>query len=163
LVLQSQEQPESPSERDAENDHDYEQGYVTNQNGVSRDMLSFLRDFYNQFPEKRNADLYITSESYGGHYFANELTLGKYAPSIATAILDYNEQTSDSIPLKGIAIGNQWTDPNTQVLTHAAQAFYLGLVDEAQSQHLLSIAHEAVGINLVRALHATLNLRRETP
>jgi carboxypeptidase C (cathepsin A) len=54
--------------------------------------------------------------------------------------------------LKGISIGNQWTDPNTQILTHAAQAFYLGLVDEAQSQNLLSLAHEAVAKNLVMIL-----------
>lgn len=78
---------------------------------------------------------------------------GKYAPSIATAILDYNEdRRTEKIPLKGMSIGNQWTDPNTQVLTHAAQGFYLGLVDEAQSQHLLSLAHEAVAKNLVMVL-----------
>ena len=48
-----------------------------------------------------------------------------------------------------MAIGNQWTDPNTQILTHASQAFYLGLVDECQSEHLLSLAHEAIAKNLV--------------
>ena len=48
-----------------------------------------------------------------------------------------------------MSIGNQWTDPNTQILTHAAQAFYLGLVNEAQSEHLLSLAHEAISKNLV--------------
>ena len=82
--------------------------------------------------------------------------LGKYAPSIATAILDHNQRHSDKIPLKGISIGNQWTDPNTQILTHAAQAFYLGLVDEAQSQHLLALAHAAVAKNLVSAFLTTL-------
>jgi hypothetical protein len=48
-----------------------------------------------------------------------------------------------------MSIGNQWTDPNTQILTHAAQAFYLGLVDERQSEHLVALAHEAVAKNLV--------------
>lgn len=48
-----------------------------------------------------------------------------------------------------MSIGNQWTDPNTQILTHAAQAFYLGLVNEAQSEHLLGLAHEAIAKNLV--------------
>jgi len=83
---------------------------------------------------------------------SNQLNTGKYAPSIATAILDYNENHSDTIPLKGLAIGNQWTDPNTQILTHAAQAFYLGLVDEAQSEELLSLAHAAIAKNLVYPL-----------
>ena len=87
---------------------------------------------------------------------------GKYAPSIATAILDYNEDPhAGKIPLKGMSIGNQWTDPNTQVLTHAAQAFYLGLVDEAQSQHLLSLAHEAVAKNLVIIFWIELISRKE--
>jgi vitellogenic carboxypeptidase-like protein len=76
--------------------------------------------------------------------------IGKYAPAIATAILDYNDETQgEKIPLKGMSIGNQWTDPNTQILTHAAQAFYLGLVDERQSNHLLALAHEAIAKNLV--------------
>jgi carboxypeptidase C (cathepsin A) len=51
--------------------------------------------------------------------------------------------------LKAISIGNQWTDPNTQIMTHASQAFYLGLVNEAQSEHLLALAHEAIAKNLV--------------
>ena len=48
------------------------------------------------------------------------LMKGKYAPTIATAILDFNEEHMEKIPLKGVSIGNQWTDPNTQILTHAA-------------------------------------------
>lgn len=45
----------------------FNQGYVTNQSGVARDMLAFLDKFYANFPEKRNADLFLASESYGGH------------------------------------------------------------------------------------------------
>ena len=75
---------------------------------------------------------------------------GKYAPAIATAILDYNERPhTNKIPLVGMSIGNQWTDPNTQILVHASQAYYLGLVDEAQSRHLLALANEAIAKNLV--------------
>ena len=44
----------------------YSLGYVTNQDGVSSDMLTFLHKFYENFPEKRKADLYLASESYGG-------------------------------------------------------------------------------------------------
>lgn len=59
-----------------------------------------------------------------------------------------------------MSIGNQWTDPNTQILTHAAQAFYLGLVDERQSEHLVALAHEAISKNLVY-LHDILIGRKE--
>lgn len=118
--------------------------------------MTFLHKFYQNFPEKRNAPLFLASESYGGvsphhHHFSH--CVGKYAPSIATAILDYNERPhSNKIPLVGMSIGNQWTDPNTQILVHGAQAYYLGLVDEAQSQHLLALANEAVARNLVTYL-----------
>jgi vitellogenic carboxypeptidase-like protein len=47
-------------------DSPYDQGYVTNQDGVARDMLTFLHKFYDNFPEKQKADLYLASESYGG-------------------------------------------------------------------------------------------------
>jgi vitellogenic carboxypeptidase-like protein len=47
-------------------DSPYDQGYVTNQDGVAQDMLAFLHKFYDNFPEKRRADLYLASESYGG-------------------------------------------------------------------------------------------------
>jgi Serine carboxypeptidase len=56
----------SSSTKATQNDTDYDQGYVTNQAGVSKDMLTFLHNFYQNFPEKRKADLYLTSESYGG-------------------------------------------------------------------------------------------------
>jgi len=69
FVLHSQTEPEIAFSSDMEEDPDYERGYVTNQDGVSRDMMSFLHQFYEQFPEKRNSDLYLTSESYGGSCF----------------------------------------------------------------------------------------------
>lgn len=161
FVLHSQTEPEIAFSSDMEEDPDYERGYVTNQDGVSRDMMSFLHQFYEQFPEKRNSDLYLTSESYGGSCFQRSTwPLGKYVPSIATTILNDNEARLNPIPLKGIAIGNQWTDPNTQILTHGTQAFYLGLVDDQQAQHLLSLAHQALLRNIVSPHEARLRLAR---
>jgi Serine carboxypeptidase len=49
------------------NDTAYERGYVTNQDGVASDMMTFLHKFYENFPEKRKADLFLASESYGGN------------------------------------------------------------------------------------------------
>jgi hypothetical protein len=49
------------------NDAPFDRGYATNQDGVVLDMLKFLHKFYEHFPEKRKADLYLASESYGGN------------------------------------------------------------------------------------------------
>jgi Serine carboxypeptidase len=51
---------------ESKGDSPFDQGYVTNQIGVATDAMTFLNQFYKNFPEKRKADLYIASESYGG-------------------------------------------------------------------------------------------------
>jgi len=48
------------------NDSPFDHGYVTNQIGVATDAMTFLHQFYKNFPDKRKAVLYIASESYGG-------------------------------------------------------------------------------------------------
>jgi len=53
----------------------FDQGYVTNQIGVASDVMTFLQEFYKQFPERRKADLYIASESYGGDSFYPRSTI----------------------------------------------------------------------------------------
>jgi vitellogenic carboxypeptidase-like protein len=53
-------------------DRPYKQGYVTNQDGVAMDMMSFIHQFYQQYPDKRKADLYLASESYGGWDFRGD-------------------------------------------------------------------------------------------
>lgn len=55
----------------------FDQGYVTDQIGVASDVMTFLHQFYKNFPEKRKGGLYIASESYGGcvhHHLAQRLT-----------------------------------------------------------------------------------------
>jgi len=49
-----------------------------------------------------NTPLYIFGASYAGHYI----------PNIANAIITHNAQKGAvQIPLKGIGIGDGWTDP----------------------------------------------------
>ncbi|KAF9274275.1 hypothetical protein BGZ68_000817 [Mortierella alpina] len=125
----------------------YSKGYVKDQRGVAKDLLTFLDHFYQRYPEQRMADLYLTGESYAG----------KYVPAFALGILEQNKKrlqnedpqdlgsantgtTADSdkliIPLKGIALGNSLTDPVSQVQIHADHAYYLGLVTRAQASQM---------------------------
>ncbi|WJX63654.1 Serine carboxypeptidase-like 42 [Trifolium repens] len=64
---------------------------------TANDMLLFFLKWYEKFPTYRSRDLFLTGESYAGHYI----------PQLANAILDYNaHSTGYRFKLKGVAIGN---------------------------------------------------------
>lgn len=55
-----------------------------------------MEGFYEKYPEYANSDLYLTGESFAGHYI----------PAIAN-----NLYTNTDITVAGLAIGNAWVDP----------------------------------------------------
>ncbi|XP_074590746.1 serine carboxypeptidase-like 42 [Curcuma longa] len=71
--------------------------YNTGDESTANDMLTFLLRWYEKFPEFRARDLFLTGESYAGHYI----------PQLANVLLDYNRHSSGfKFKIKGIAIGN---------------------------------------------------------
>ncbi|KAL1225065.1 Serine carboxypeptidase-like 42 [Cardamine amara subsp. amara] len=71
--------------------------YNTGDKSTANDMLVFLLRWFNKFPELNSRDLFLTGESYAGHYI----------PQLADAILDYNSRSSGfKFNIKGVAIGN---------------------------------------------------------
>ncbi|KAK7291136.1 hypothetical protein RIF29_06045 [Crotalaria pallida] len=68
------------------------------------DSYNFLLNWLERFPQYKTRDLFITGESYAGHY----------VPQLADTILSYNKLMTNHtvINLKGIAIGNGWIDDN---------------------------------------------------
>lgn len=114
----------TPSSNKTSEDPDYQHGYVKNQDAIAKDFLSFLDQFYQRYPSMKQVNLTISSESYGG----------KYVPSIATAITEHNTKfPNDCIPLTSLTIGNQWTDPYTQVATNIDQLVWFGLISTQQA------------------------------
>ncbi|KAL0268026.1 UNVERIFIED_CONTAM: hypothetical protein PYX00_010115 [Menopon gallinae] len=95
--------------------------YARNQTQVGRAVLTALEQFFKLFPELRNNQFYLTGESYAG----------KYVPGIAYAI----HTSKTSVRLSGIAIGNGWTDPFTQ-LESAELLYQLGFIDEKERDNL---------------------------
>ncbi|KAL0365430.1 UNVERIFIED_CONTAM: Polyadenylate-binding protein RBP47 [Sesamum angustifolium] len=68
---------------------------------TAADAYTFLLNWFEQFPEYKTRDFYITGESYAGHY----------VPQLASLILKNNKITNHTvINLKGIAIGNAEID-----------------------------------------------------
>jgi serine carboxypeptidase-like clade 2 len=76
---------------------------LANDTTTAQDNLLALRLFFIKFPKFKRNDLYLTGESYAGIYI----------PTLARAILDFNEEADvDRILLKGIAVGNGCTHPS---------------------------------------------------
>ncbi|GIL92291.1 hypothetical protein Vretimale_18448 [Volvox reticuliferus] len=93
---------------------------VYNEKVVGDDMLDFLYEFYQAHPELMGNDLFVTGESYAGHY----------VPAVSSAIYRANElgQGPIIIPLRGLAIGNGMTAPSVQFPAYADYALQNGLI-----------------------------------
>ena len=80
--------------------------YKNNDEGTADDNYDFIQAFLSRFPSYRGNDLYITSESYGGHYM----------PTLARKIVNKNREimngsSSDlNLNFKGFAVGNPFTN-----------------------------------------------------
>lgn len=79
---------------------DDDNDYKTDDVQTATDNYALIQAFFDRFPQFLKNDLYITSESYGGHYM----------PTLAKYIVDQN--TASNQPLlnfKGFAVGNPAT------------------------------------------------------
>lgn len=71
--------------------------YTTGDATTAMDMHVFMHEWFKKFPTFKSRALYLTGESYAGHYI----------PQLAIALLDHNEHsTGFKFNLKGVAIGN---------------------------------------------------------
>mmetsp|Transcript_21233 Transcript_21233/g.21939 ORF Transcript_21233/g.21939 Transcript_21233/m.21939 type:complete len:467 (-) Transcript_21233:197-1597(-) len=86
---------------DQESPYSNDGDYVTNDDQAAKDNYALINAFFDKFPQYRANDLYIASESYGGHYM----------PTLAKEIVDQN--TAGNYPqlnFKGFAVGNPFTE-----------------------------------------------------
>jgi carboxypeptidase C (cathepsin A) len=70
---------------------------------AAKDNLATILQFFDKFPHFNHSKLFITSESYGGHYM----------PTWADEIIKYNDAQTYSamrINFQGFAVGNPYTD-----------------------------------------------------
>jgi carboxypeptidase C (cathepsin A) len=77
--------------------------YKIGDDQAAKDNLATILAFFDKFPHFNHSKLFITSESYGGHYM----------PTLANEIINYNDgQTYSSLRInfQGFAVGNPYTD-----------------------------------------------------
>ena len=82
---------------------DVEDDYKIGDDQAAKDNLATILGLIEKFPHFNHSDLYITSESYGGHYM----------PTLANEIINYNdaqEYSQEKLNFKGFAVGNPYTD-----------------------------------------------------
>ncbi|XWS69354.1 hypothetical protein CRYUN_Cryun04dG0172200 [Craigia yunnanensis] len=103
---------------------------------VAKYLFIAITQFISLDPLFKYRPIYITGESYAG----------KYVPAIGYYILKQNTQlvASERVNLRGVAIGDGFTDPETQLATHAANAYYSGLINEKQKDELEEAQWEAI-------------------
>lgn len=108
-----------------------------NQTAVAQHLYAAITRFIELDPVFKNRPIYITGESYAG----------KYIPALGYYILKKNGLVSPdkvAVNLKGVAIGNGLTDPETQVATHGVNAYFSGFINERQKEELERAQDESV-------------------
>ena len=106
---------------------------VTSEKQVADDVLDFLLEFYDSKPELLKNDLFITGESYAGHY----------VPAVASRIVEHNGNAgrkTAELSLKGVAIGNGLTDPAVQYGAYADYAASKGLIGATTRKAIRSVS-----------------------
>jgi carboxypeptidase C (cathepsin A) len=89
---------------DQESPYDSDGGdYVTNDEQAAKDNYQIIQQFFNRYPQYRTNNLYIASESYGGHYM----------PQLSQEIVNRNTAGNDPLlNFKGMMVGNPGTTSN---------------------------------------------------
>ncbi|XP_023888952.1 serine carboxypeptidase-like 45 isoform X1 [Quercus suber] len=94
---------------------------------AAQDNLEFLQRWFTKFPEYKGRDLFITGESYAGHY----------VPQLAQLIIKQNVKFN----LKGIAIGNPLLEFNIDFNSRAEFYWSHGLISDSTYESFTSICN----------------------
>ena len=93
---------------------------VSSANQAADHLVNFLYNLYSEIPALKSSPLYITGESFAGHYI----------PALAKRLIS-NEtfQNATGVKLAGISIGDGWTDPLNQINFYDSYLWSVGVVD----------------------------------
>ena len=99
-------------------------GYVTNNQEIANDIVTFMKSFLQTYPEAQTAPFFIFSESYGG----------KMNVQAALALLQAVDAGQIKLNLRGIALGDSWISPIDFVDTWGPYLRDLSLMESNELQ-----------------------------
>jgi carboxypeptidase C (cathepsin A) len=104
---------------------------IYDEHGVAEDMLDFFQEFLAAHPELDGREVYITGESYAGHY----------VPAVSNKLFTYNKEANTTKPInfKGLAVGNGLTDPTIQYGAYSDYAVMNKLISESTRTRMRAI------------------------
>ena len=92
---------------------------VSSANEAAEHLVNFMDNFYREWPHLKAHPLYITGESFAGHY----------VPAFARTILQNKTWVNETgVKLTGIAIGDGWVDPVNQFNYYDSLLYSAGIV-----------------------------------
>ncbi|TQN65798.1 Carboxypeptidase S1, partial [Colletotrichum shisoi] len=101
-------------------------------------VWALMQSFYTQFPDYKNRDFGVFTESYGGHF----------APEFADYFQDQNEAIDkgavkgEKIKLVAVGINNGWIDPEAQYpayLEYAVNNTYNKIIDQSTHDEIVKL------------------------
>jgi len=107
-------------------------GYARNEADVAVNLYEGLIQFFKLFPTYSKNQLYLTGESYAG----------KYVPSLAHFI--HQHPNPRELNLRGIAVGDGFSDPETMLPCYADFLFHIGMLDENEREYFRNQTNIAV-------------------
>ncbi|PQQ06278.1 serine carboxypeptidase-like 45 [Prunus yedoensis var. nudiflora] len=97
---------------------------------TARDNLVFLQRWFNKFPQYKHRDLFLTGESYAGHYI----------PQLANLMVEINRKEK-LFSLKGIALGNPVLEFSTDFNSRAEFFWSHGLISDSTYNMFTSVCN----------------------
>ncbi|PON67251.1 Serine carboxypeptidase-like [Parasponia andersonii] len=97
---------------------------------TARDNLVFLQRWFKKFPHYKNRDLFLTGESYAGHYI----------PQLAKLMVQVNEKKK-VFNLKGIALGNPVLEFATDFNSRAEFLWSHGVLSDSTYRMFTSVCN----------------------
>lgn len=97
---------------------------------TARDNLVFLQRWFIKFPQYRNRSLFLTGESYAGHY----------VPQLAKLMMDFNKKHK-LFNLKGVALGNPVLEFTTDFNSRAEYFWSHGLISDITYKMFTSVCN----------------------